>query len=60
MTRKRFIKLLMADGRSIREARWQAQAIQDRKNTYEIGYIAHKVILCLMDRERMEVCNENH
>ncbi len=43
MTRKRFIKLLMADGISPKDARWMADYTLKSGDSYFYGYLAHKL-----------------
>ncbi len=43
MKRKRFIKLLMADGISLNDARWMADYTQKSGDSYSYGYFVHKL-----------------
>lgn len=45
MTRKRFIKLLMADGISPKDARWMAAYSQKSGESYRYGYFAHQLAM---------------
>lgn len=45
MTRKRFVRLIMADGISRNTANKAAEMVQKKKGTYELAYLDHLIVI---------------
>ncbi len=48
MTRKRFVKLVMADRISRNEALMAAQIAREKGMNYELAYKGHQLVICAM------------